>query len=100
MSSNQSITNSSVKTGLVRIQATLWYLVLVWFVVESLLRLFGLDQGLQLAYWGVVMVVGITLIRLVALSETLRRDGSRLWTLGYSLIAGGAVILIWRVIIL
>lgn len=100
MSNHQSTKDITIKTGLVRIQQTLWYLVLVWFTTEVLLRLFLPALGTRVAFWGVIMVVTITLIRLVALSETLRREGSRLWTLGYTLIAGGAVILIWRVIFL
>ena len=68
--------------GLIRLQQILWYSVFALFLVICVLYPFDLQLSAQIAFWGVILIVVGTAVRIIFLSELFRRAGrTGLWTL-------------------
>jgi hypothetical protein len=68
-------------------QKATWYLLLSWFLLACAVYPFSKELGTEISFWGVLIVVGATFLRIGHLSEIYRRSGRRgLWLLTWALV--------------
>ena len=59
--------------GLIRLHQILWYGVFIWFLAVCILYPFNSELATKLSFWGVMLIVAGTVVRVVVLSEVFRR---------------------------
>jgi len=59
--------------GLIRLHQILWYTIFVFFLAVCALYPFDSDLSARIAFWGVILIVAGTVVRIVVLSELFRR---------------------------
>ena len=62
---------------MVKPQTVLWYLLIIWFAVNTVLYLFKVSVAPKLAEIGIILTVAATLFRLMVMSELHRRLARR-----------------------
>jgi hypothetical protein len=74
-------------TSLTLFQRVTWYLLFGWFVIACAMYPFNRELGADISFWGVLMVVAATFLRIGHLSEMYRRSGRKaLWLLTWALV--------------
>ena len=68
--------------GLIRLHQILWYGIFVFFLAVCMVYPFDPNLAAQVTFWGVVLIVVGTVVRIVVLSELFRRSRRYgLWSL-------------------
>jgi hypothetical protein len=68
--------------SLTLLQKATWYLLLCWFAVACAFYPFNKELGGAISFWGVLLVIVATVLRIGHLSEMYRRSGRKaLWLL-------------------
>jgi hypothetical protein len=73
--------------GLTRLQSIAWYVFLGLFLTATVLFIFESPAANRVAYWGLVVILGLTLVKIIILSEQFRTARLyRFWLLSYLLV--------------
>lgn len=68
------MTNERLSTaGLIRLHRVLWYSIFVCFLAVCVLWPFNPELAVRISFWGVILIVVGTVVRIVVLSELFRR---------------------------
>ncbi len=59
---------------LVKLQSTLWYIFIIYYSAVTAIYFFDSSLAESLTYIGIMAIIGATLLRVIALSETFRRS--------------------------
>ncbi len=72
---------------LIKIQQITWYLVMVYFATIFVLFMLDFEGAFELARYGIIIIIGATVIKLVVMAEQFRIARlRRFWLLSYLLV--------------
>ncbi|UCE25705.1 MAG: hypothetical protein JSU74_06585 [Candidatus Zixiibacteriota bacterium] len=82
---------------LIRIQQITWYLVMVYFAAIYVLFMLDFEGAFELARYGIILILGATVLKLVVLAERFRIARlRRFWLLSYLLVLILAAVAVLR----
>lgn len=67
---------------LVRLHTGLFYFLIVWFLSVSVIFIFEADLARELSYWGIILVIAGTIVRLLTMAaQFFKLRQTRYWLL-------------------